>query len=111
MGDGREGVGGGGEGVRGSRRGHGPRRKGGIRAQSCLSHAAHVRPVEGRAGEQHVPAGGRRSERAGRGGERALTTIRIMIAVRIMTPIMLIMTMLIMTMRIMTAITVFVKIQ
>lgn len=68
VGDGREGVGGGGEGVRGSRRGHGPRRKGGIRAQSCLSHAAHVRPVEGRAGEQHVPAGGRRSERAGRGG-------------------------------------------
>lgn len=45
------------------------------------------------------------------GGERAVTTIRIMIAVRIMTPIMLIMTMLIMTMRIMTAITVFVKIQ
>lgn len=55
--------------------------------------------------------GGQNGREGGGEGERALTTIRIMIAVMIMTPIMLIMAMLIMTMRIMTAITVFVKIQ
>lgn len=46
--DGREGVGGGGEGVRGGGGGHVPGGEPWIRAQSRLSHAAHVGPVEGR---------------------------------------------------------------
>lgn len=59
----REGVGGGGEGVRGGRGGHVPRGETRIRAQSRLSHAAHVGPVEGRPGQQHVPGGERNNIR------------------------------------------------